>query len=266
MDILLILLVSLIIPIFIYKLNKITTEGVALLFVFSSSLYLTGGLLFFSLFMIFIALYIVLIAYKKDENDLIIAIQNKRENKIDVTQIISNGIPALIMALLYMLSKNEMFIVAFCIVIAGSTANMMGARLGITSKKEPVSITTFKPIRRGLSGGVTWFGIFSSFLGALVISLSFILFNIDIISSVLLINASFILIGGFMCSILNSVLGDLLQAKYIDYETGLITEIPNSNDIDKKKAKGIRLIGNNFIDFISLILVSLIYIIIKIYS
>jgi uncharacterized protein (TIGR00297 family) len=263
MDILLIILVSLGISVYIYKLDKLTSDGASLLFIILSSLYITGGLLFFSSFVIFILSITFLMDYKKEAKELLTKIHSKKDNKIDIVQVAANGIPSLIMAILYLLSENEMFIVAFCITVAGSTANMWASEIGATSKKDPISITSFKPIRKGISGGVSWLGILASFLGSLLIAVIFILFNINSINNLILINASFILAGGFLCSIFDSLFGGLLQAKYIDHETGLLTEVANYNDIDNKKVKGSKLFGNNLIEFISLLCISVAYIIIK---
>lgn len=263
MDILLVILVSLGISIYTYKLNKITIDGASFLFIILSSLYITGGLLFYSSFLVFILSNTFLMDYKKDEKEGLLKIHKKIENKIDISQIASNGIPALIMAMLYLLSKNDIFVVAFLIAVAGATANMFAYEIGATSKKEPVLITSFKPIRRGISGGVTWFGILASFLGSLLITIIFILFNINYINNLILINALIILLCGLLCSIFDSLFGSLLQPVYIDYETGLLTEVDNANDIDNKQVKGYRFFGNNLIKFITLFFVAIIYIVIR---
>jgi uncharacterized membrane protein len=143
---------------------------------------------------------------------------------------------------------------------------MMATEIGMTSKNDPVFITSFKGVRKGISGAVSFLGILSSFLGSILVAGLFILFNIYIISNALLTNALFILIGGFFVSILDSILGSLLQASYIDYKTGLVTEIPTSNDIDNRQIKGIKSMGNEFVIFMSLTIVSLIYVIIRMYS
>lgn len=88
-----------------------------------------------------------------------------------VAQVAANGLPSLLFAALYAATGGEGCRLAVIGCFAAAAADTFSSDLGMLSRQEPVSILTFKPVRRGMSGGVTLLGLGAGVLGALLLSL-----------------------------------------------------------------------------------------------
>jgi uncharacterized protein (TIGR00297 family) len=155
---------------------------------------------------------------------------------------------------------------AFCVSFAVSTADTWASEIGVLSKKDPVKIITLKPVPKGLSGGVSSIGLFASFLGAGLISIqafifSFVLYR-DPNQSLYFMVITIIL--GFLGSIIDSVLGATVQAQYFNEETQSLTEKKITSSGNARKVKGISVIDNNMVNFLSNLISSiLVFVVLK---
>ncbi|OJJ51140.1 hypothetical protein ASPZODRAFT_127162 [Penicilliopsis zonata CBS 506.65] len=113
---------------------------------------------------------------------------------------------------------------------AAVAADTFSSELGILSKSSPRLITspTLRVVPPGTNGGVTLTGLLAGALGAALIGLtSAILIPFSPESSSLVTRAQFTLfvtIWGTLGSLLDSVLGGLLQASVVDKRSGKIVE------------------------------------------
>ncbi len=125
--------------------------------------------------------------------------------------------------------------------------------------KVPVSIITWKPICKGLSGGVTLSGTVASLLGAIFIAVIFIAGYFLVYGKNEYLFLMFILctIGGFTGSAIDSVLGAAVQVKYYCKESGCITEKRVNNGIINKVISGFAVINNDAVNFASSFIASL---------
>jgi uncharacterized protein (TIGR00297 family) len=165
-----------------------------------------------------------------------------------VKQVLANGLPPLIFALIYFITKEESFLVLTIAAFAGCTADTFSSEIGMLSKKQPVSILNFKKIQKGLSGGVTILGLCGALLGSTLISIiALICFNFNYMI--------FVIIVGFINAIIDSIMGATLQGKY---------KVPNSELLSEKRVKnsecvsGFKLIDNNAVNFLSTTLTGII--------
>lgn len=111
-------------------------------------------------------------------------------------------------------------------------ADTFSSELGILSKSKPRLITspTLRVVPPGTNGGVTATGLFAGILGATTIALTSIVLlpfcsdgaGIDIKTRVQLFLA--VTAWGALGSVVDSILGGLLQASVIDKRTGKIVE------------------------------------------
>ena len=87
--------------------------------------------------------------------------------------VIANGIVPLAIVLAYFIGHlySIALIIAYIASVAGTTADKFASELGVLGDT-PVSIITFKKVKKGVSGGVTALGTISSFIGASLIGLS----------------------------------------------------------------------------------------------
>ena len=71
------------------------------------------------------------------------------------------------------------------------------------------------------------------------------------------------MILSFLSSIIDSIMGELIQAKYQDKEKKeIIEKIDSKSNNDYVKISGFKYIGNSTVNFLSIVLTSIIYLII----
>ena len=126
--------------------------------------------------------------------------------------VLANGLPALIFAILYKIYPSNIIAYSYLAVIAALMADKASSEIGILSKKNPVLITNFKPVAKGTNGGITLLGevvgvIFALIIGIIAYAIGFIndLFLSLIITSVF----------GFIGNNLDSLLGAIFENKGI---------------------------------------------------
>ncbi|BDD56280.1 hypothetical protein MAP00_001753 [Monascus purpureus] len=163
-------------------------------------------------------------------------------------QVLANSIVASILSLLYayLHAKNksrgqcfsfggdalDLLTVGIVANYAAVAADTFSSELGILSKSKPRLITspTLRVVPPGTNGGVTATGLFAGILGATTIALTSIVLlpfcsdgaGIDIKTRVQLFLA--VTAWGALGSVVDSILGGLLQASVIDKRTGKIVE------------------------------------------
>ena len=114
-------------------------------------------------------------------------------------------------------------------------------KIGRLSPAQPVSIMTFRPMDKGMSGGVTVLGFVGGFLGSLLIAFCYV----DSFSAGLA-QGAVVLVTGFTGCVLDSVLGASVQALYYDDEKGKYTEDPSFRHV-----RGLEWVDNSMVNFLS---------------
>lgn len=111
---------------------------------------------------------------------------------------------------------------------AAVTADTLSSELGILSKGRPILITTLKPVPPGTNGGVSFAGLLAGIGGAGAISAtSCLLLTFCNASSAVYVRAFLLLTAlGTIGTLLDSLLGAVLQASVIDRRSGKIVEGP----------------------------------------
>lgn len=94
----------------------------------------------------------------------------------DFWQVGANGALAALIAVVYHFIPLNSFYFAYIGVIATVTADTIATELGLFSK-EAYLITTFKKVRRGLSGAVSWRGTLMAVVSAFLIGVSALAVN-----------------------------------------------------------------------------------------
>jgi len=110
--------------------------------------------------------------------------------------------------------------------IAAANADTWASEIGKLYRDRNVSIVTFKPIKKGESGGISLLGTLASVLGSALIALSFSVmygFATDF-GMQLVVKSLLITLCGIIGSIADSYLSILLQGKYLNKESGEIEE------------------------------------------
>lgn len=153
-------------------------------------------------------------------------------------QVIANGGAAACAALAAPLIGRERALVGIAGSLAAATADTWATEIGSTSRRPPRMILSGRPVEPGLSGGVTARGNAGALAGAaLIAALAGALARDGRIT----LPVAAAGVGG---ALLDSMLGELVQAKYQSREHGAIVE-----DLDELPTPAARLVsGIRFVD------------------
>ncbi|MCQ2441190.1 MAG: DUF92 domain-containing protein [Clostridia bacterium] len=225
--------------------------GLLILFSFVFGGYYCGFLLLFSY-----AIIVIVDKINKSSISDIAENINKKTGARDLVQVIANGLPALVSVILFYFTKNNVFVFCYSVGITESLCDSVASDIGILSKSTPVNICTFKPIQKGMSGGISFLGTVSSFLASLIGGTLFYIVYNNCLYALLIVIVSF-----FGC-IIDSFLGATVQLKNICIVCNKLTEKDVHCGTKTSYYRGIKIINNCAVNFISnLISVILMYII-----
>lgn len=174
----------------------------------------------------------------------------EKTGRRDHTQALANSGVALLCSILFQISGMAIFKLGAVIAFAAANADTWASEIGVLSKEKPVNILSKTPVIKGLSGGVTRLGFLASFSGAAFIAVVYILFSVWTLTlTEVLLHLSLITLFGFLGSIVDSILGEKLQAKYLDLQTNELTE--KAKQTGHKLVSGVRIVDNNVVNFLS---------------
>lgn len=242
-----------------YKKESLSLSGGISAVILGTALYYFGGLFFSAILIAFFISSSILTKYrnefKKNLQDI-----NEKDGKRDYIQVIANGLLGLIFALLFFITKDHLFILAYAAAFAASNADTWASELGVLSKRDPVSIISFKKIERGMSGGISPLGTIASALGAGFIGIIFIvgyIFQYGISTSCIKL---FIICSlcGFIGSLIDSLMGSAIQAKYKCNICDKYTEKKVHHGSITTPVGGISFVNNDVVNFTSSLTASII--------
>ena len=174
-------------------------------------------------------------------------IAEKKGQRRDYIQVLSNGLMATIAALFWFFSAKDTALIMFGAAVAEATSDTFAGEIGRLSKHDPVSIRNLKPVPVGMSGGVTFLGMLGAFLSSAVIAFCwYVSFQ-----GVSIYAASLVCLMGFAGAVIDSYLGACVQAHYIDPDTGMLTENDEKNGQKLELAQGIRWVDNDMVNLLS---------------
>jgi uncharacterized protein (TIGR00297 family) len=245
--------ITLLILIAAYYLRAVTFWGLQAAALLGVSLFVFGGWLSFSALVLFFLSGSAVSRIGKNKKAVAHAL-HERQGARSVAQVMANGLPPLIFAALYHITGNESVLLAVIACFAAAAADTFSSEIGMLSEKTPVSVLTLKPIQRGMSGGVTFLGLSSGLLGALIIS-------VLAVPGFGVAGMLAVIAAGMVGSVIDSVLGAALQAKY-SVQSGngkerQYTERKPVGGMPLKPVCGIRWINNDAVNFVSVLICGL---------
>ncbi len=179
----------------------------------------------------------------------------QRGSRRDAIQVLANGGPAAVFALLATIGAREIWIVALMTSIAVANADTWATEIGSGSGAVPRRITTLRPVTAGTSGGISVPGSFAALAGSAFIAclggIAWQLGAIPHVHHVVLVMGS-VVVGGIMGCLIDSLLGATVQASFRCLAGGSVTEKPDScKDGLAELASGIRWIDNDIVNVVS---------------
>lgn len=250
--------IALFISVYAYKRESVSISGFISMILISSIFIWNNGLLYLIvLFSMFLSSSLIS-KYKKEFKTKLTEKVLKKHGPRDMVQAFSNLGVAFICFLIYVFTKNEVYIIALYCSVATSNADSWASEIGVLSTSKPVLITNFKKCKPGISGGITLLGTFSGVLGSIFIALIAVIIhdisdlNINKTQLFLLISLS-----GIFGFILDSILGATIQIVYINEQN----EETENLAFGKIKSRGIQLVNNDMINFISSVFVAILIVV-----
>jgi uncharacterized protein (TIGR00297 family) len=233
--------------------------GAAAGVVVGTVIFACGGPLFWLVLMVFFVSSTALGYVGARQKESLKKIHQKGGRR-DAYQVLANGGVGAFCALLYKLTGNPAWAVGFAVSFASSNADTWASELGVLSRSQPVSLLTFRPVTRGVSGGVSVLGSTMALAGGLLIGLVFALENLSlgIAPDGFLRLACFVTVGGFIGSLLDSFLGATVQAQYAGAKQGELTELPRGESGQRNTlVRGLAFVNNDVVNLVSCVLATL---------
>lgn len=230
-----------------YKLKSITMDGIVAAILTAGTLYALGGIWLGAALLVFFILGSA-ISKLQNENKRNAKSLHEKEGARTYKQVLANSLPAcLLVWFSFLFQEQRFFLLLAFAVFSGAASDTFSSEIGMLGNGRVFNILTGKPIARGLSGGVSWLGILAGITGSLLLStLAIPQFGLP--------GMFFVVVLGFVGSILDSVLGSAIQRKYKGLN-GLLQE--RANYLGEKPHQGFQLISNNAVNLLSLTLTSL---------
>ena len=184
------------------------------------------------------------IADRQSKPDFIISSKGSQR---DIVQVYANGGIPLIFAIAWYISdfKSEWLYWAFLASLATATADTWETEIGSFSKKLPFNILNLKSVARGFSGGISLLGTFGGLLGAATIA------GIALLQGSLAWDpelVAIIVLAGFFGSIVDSILGASLQAKFVCVQCAKPTEKLRHCEKPSQHVSGIIWFDNDWVN------------------
>lgn len=190
--------------------------------------------------------------FKKKQKEKLGDILEKGERR-DYIQVLANGSIASMSALLFYVTNDEMWMLGFFVSIAAANSDTWASEIGVLSKGKPFYLLTLQRVERGTSGAVSLLGLLASLAGASIIAVSVaVLFPIPSFSYLFII-----ILFGFLGSLVDTLLGATIQARYTCQSCGLLTEKSFHCGERTVLTKGLSWCNNDMVNWFSILLVTL---------
>ena len=234
---------------FLYKMNKLTRSGAFASLMLGFIVLGYGHLLFYILMLSFLFSSLLI-------NKVIIRlIPNIKESVKDHeprrwVNVLANGSWLGIASLVYYFNPSNVIIALAIISMATATADTWASEIGTLSLETPWTIIKRQTLATGLSGGVTWLGLIASLIGSLFITLISlpVIIQLSGWTQLTFVLSVFLTFVGFAGSLVDSILGELFQAKFKTTSHEIVEIMHHSNDV---LISGVRWMDNHMVNFLS---------------
>ena len=228
-----------------YKKRALTFGGVVMAVVIDLFISVSLGNFGFVLLGTFFVLAVLVDKFKKRVKKQGRTEETAKGDCRDYMQVIANGMLAGLCALLYLGSRERVFIIAFSAALAEALADTVSSGIGIAAKR------TYDPFRwkaceSGISGGMSLLGTFSSLVAAYGMSMIAYAFGVVDFAEALIITGA-----AFLGGVFDSLLGSLVQAKYKCRICGKLTEKTLHCGEPTEHARGLSFIDNDAVNMLS---------------
>ncbi len=229
------------------KKKWLTSGGVAMMFLQTYMIIIFGSLkLIIPMLLFFLLSSVISKVIDRIKGDDTI---EKKGSERDGWQVFANGSFPATLAVLGFFFPELPHLALYSIAICAAVSDTWSSEIGALSKGDPISIFTLRKVPKGISGGVSLLGTLGGFGGSFFVAL--IIWGLF---SELLTFKMAMLIGfcGSLGTIIDSVLGALVQVKLRCSSCGKITESENHCGEKTNYHSGIKWINNDVVNWLSI--------------
>lgn len=205
---LLIVFIILLVSFVANKIRSLSKTGAPAAFLVGICIYIgfgINGLILLGIFFITSSLWSKYKGYQKQ----VIEENLEKGSQRDWIQVLANGGVAALSSLLFYISKDLIWVVAFITSIASATGDTWSSEIGPLSKKSPISVRSFKKVQAGTSGAISMLGTIGALAGVgLITIVSFFLFSINFKIALI------VLVFGIVGNGIDTLLGAFYQRTY----------------------------------------------------
>jgi uncharacterized protein (TIGR00297 family) len=190
--------------------------------------------------------------FKRDQKG---SLQEKvqKGEKRDYVQVLANGSVPAMASLLYAVSPSDIWLYVYISAICSANADTWASEIGSLSRKKPILVSSLQRVEAGTSGAISNLGTAAALGGSILIAfVSFILWS-ELSLAIILLLA----LIGFIGNLFDTVLGALFQVNYICRICGMETEKTVHCQVKTDYHRGMVFCNNDFINFFSILLASL---------
>lgn len=243
---------------FAHKKKALTVDGIIAAIMLDATVSITLGNLGFCLLFAFFGFGIIADKIKKHYKKIGQSKKLRKDKKANQThkittecrdsiQVFANGFTAGVCAVLFVVTKNRAFLIAFVASLSEALADTMASGIGVISGKA-FDLFRMKPCRPGLSGGMSILGTSASLVGAVIIAAIALAFG-----AISAIEALIVVAAAFLGAVFDSFLGSLVQVKYKCPSCNSITEKKEHCGLPTVKHSGITFIDNDVVNLMGTI-------------
>lgn len=171
--------------------------------------------------------------------------KTQSKNTRGMIQILANGLLTVIFAAVWFFTKETWALLVAFVVLIEEFADSMSSDVGRLSKNAPMDILRFKRVPAGISGGVSLLGTSAALTATYLAGLFVVIFFHDPILYVVISGIA------FFGTLIDSVLGSLVQGLFECPICGAVTEKRMHCDSPTKLVKGFAAINNSLVNFLS---------------
>ncbi len=169
----------------------------------------------------------------------------ERGARRSMAQVLANGGVATLCMVLYGVTGDGRWWLAFAGAYAAANADTWSSEIGALSPSPPRHLLTGKAVLAGDSGGVTPLGFVSAGLGALLVALV-----AGALYPLTVAQIGIVALGGFAGSVVDSLLGASAQARYRCPACGEMVERPMHCGHQATRVHGFRWVNNDTVNLL----------------
>lgn len=170
-----------------------------------------------------------------------------KSSRRDAWQVAANGGVAGLIVIAWLSSGEEALYVAHLGAVAAAAADTWGTEIGTLSRSSPVLISTFKKTEAGTSGAISVTGLAAAIGGAAAVFAAALPWIAPSERSTF---AFAVVAGGFFGSLVDSLLGGFLQARFLCPVCERLTERSEHCGSRSSFAGGMRWLRNDAVNFV----------------